>query len=859
MKIFSSRLMTAASIVAIVTAAGAGARAADPNSASQPTAGDAPAGLEEVIVTAQKRSEKLQTVPITITAVNAQTLANHDVKTLQDLSTVVSGFDSQGDNGTNEPHLRGVGNAIISPGNDAGVSYYIDGVYIPSGLSSPISLSDSADVEVLKGPQGTLFGRNATAGVILINTRDPKFDHWEIEGQLGYGNYNTVSTEGFIGGPVTDSIATDFAFSASHQADGWGKNLVDNHDTGAFDQAISVHNKWIFNISDDTDLRLNMDYQRFRGVGTWDYHHFPNHPIDYDGNPWNNELSSVMTALNNLGGVSAKLTHDFGFATLTNIAAYRQATNSTFGLDSSVTPYPDEQFFYFQNAHEYTEELQLASESDGPLQWTTGFYYLNGFDQGEGHVNIYGILPGGAPFPAYLNASQNTESTSGFAQATYSITDSTKLTGGVRYTSETRDLTNLIGPQNARPSISANLPTWRVALNQQLDDDLMVYASISRGFKSGGFNLTAAAAAPPFGPERLTSYEVGAKSEFFDKRLRLNVSGFYYDYKGIQQTTLVGALETVYNAAGAEVYGLDADLDAIITNNFKVNGGLELLHSDYTSFDNCTQYHPVAGGFESSQGACTGNRLVQAPTVTFFLAPEYTIPTNYGNYLLTASYSYNSGYVQTPDGSLRQPAFGLLGASAQFTTTDEKYWVRIWGKNLTDEVTTSVAGYNGPVGLPLQQSAMLNAPRTYGITFGVKFGTAPQEPPAQAAYVPPPPQAPAQAPKSYLVFFDFNKSDLTSQAVEIVDTAAKNAATAKVTQLTVTGHTDTVGSDAYNMRLSRRRAESVAAQLEKDGIPSGEIAIVARGKRDLLVPTADGVREPQNRRVQIVYSDGASS
>src|ERR1700744_2323255 len=140
------------------------------------------------------------------------------------------------------------------------------------------------------------------------------------------------------------------------------------------------------------------------------------------------------------------------------------------------------------------------------------------------------------------------------------------------------------------------------------------------------------------------------------------------------------------------------------------------------------------------------------------------------------------------------------------------------------------------------------------------FGAAADEPATPAApYTPPPPQAVAPAPRSYLVFFDFNKSDLTAQAEQIVDQAASNAGPAKVTRMTVTGHTDTVGSDAYNMRLSRRRAESVAARLENDGIPSSEIEIVAKGKRDLLVPTADGVREPQNRRVQIVYSGGPTS
>jgi len=147
----------------------------------------------------------------------------------------------------------------------------------------------------------------------------------------------------------------------------------------------------------------------------------------------------------------------------------------------------------------------------------------------------------------------------------------------------------------------------------------------------------------------------------------------------------------------------------------------------------------------------------------------------------------------------------------------------------------------------------------FGATLRYTFGATEEKAATTAAYTPPPPVAPIAAPRSYLVFFDFNKSDLTPQAVQIVDQAASNAGPAKVTRLTVTGHTDTVGSDAYNMRLSRRRAESVAARLEKDGIAAGEMELVAKGKRDLLVPTADGVKEPQNRRVQIVYDGGPSS
>jgi outer membrane protein OmpA-like peptidoglycan-associated protein len=146
----------------------------------------------------------------------------------------------------------------------------------------------------------------------------------------------------------------------------------------------------------------------------------------------------------------------------------------------------------------------------------------------------------------------------------------------------------------------------------------------------------------------------------------------------------------------------------------------------------------------------------------------------------------------------------------------------------------------------------------YGFSVEYDFGGGDQAGEPPVVYSPPAPAAPA-VPKSYLVFFDFNKSDLTSDAIAIVDRAARNAEQEKTTEIQVTGHTDTVGSDAYNVRLSRRRAESVAEQLEKDGIPSGEIAIFARGKRDLLIPTGDGVKEPQNRRVQIVFSGAAAS
>jgi outer membrane protein OmpA-like peptidoglycan-associated protein len=242
----------------------------------------------------------------------------------------------------------------------------------------------------------------------------------------------------------------------------------------------------------------------------------------------------------------------------------------------------------------------------------------------------------------------------------------------------------------------------------------------------------------------------------------------------------------------------------------------------------------------------------------------YHLPVDesFGEFTLGAVLSYQSRQSSTP-ALPRLPTYDTPG----FENLDlNLVWKNVLGHEgiTATAYGTNVTGNTWTNG-PFQVYSALGmygiapkAPAMYGFRLRYEF-SAPAAEVAPAAYVPPPVQAPAQAPKSYLVFFDFNKSDLTSQAVEIVDTAAKNAGPAKVTQLTVTGHTDTAGSDAYNMRLSRRRAESVAARLEKDGVPASEIEIVAKGKRDLLVPTGDGVREPQNRRVQIVYSGGAGA
>jgi outer membrane protein OmpA-like peptidoglycan-associated protein len=230
---------------------------------------------------------------------------------------------------------------------------------------------------------------------------------------------------------------------------------------------------------------------------------------------------------------------------------------------------------------------------------------------------------------------------------------------------------------------------------------------------------------------------------------------------------------------------------------------------------------------------------------------------------VSATYSFEGQqYIAPPGGDIFPiiPSHGTLDVRADWHNVLE-YPVDV-AFFMTNALNATYPQAGSPVYEELGFTSLTyNEPRMFGFSLKYRFGPSAgsAEAPPPAAYVPPPAQAPALAPRSYLVFFDFNRSDLTQQAVQIVDEAAKDAVSAKPTRIEVTGHTDTVGSDAYNMRLSRRRAETVAAELEARGVAASEIAIVAKGKRDLLVPTADGVREPQNRRVQIVYSGGPGS
>ena len=730
----SIRNMLCASAAIAPFAFGAPVLAADQAATANPSN----ATLQEVVVSAQRRSENLQTVPIAVTAVSAETLAQHNVTTVQNLTTLVSGFTGPGDNGMTSPHIRGIGGTVASPGEENSVALYVDGIYIGATSPALLSLSDVSQAEVLKGPQGTLFGRNTTGGLIQITTRDPS-SHPEMDAEVGYASYNTVSGSAYLNTPVASNISTNLAIQASHQGDGYGKNLLTGKDAYRADLNLTLRNKWDFRLSDTTRFNIVADYELSNDAGlggrpitgsTTTYYPGPapgaaaSYTSPVTGWDTNTHLDSRDHT--EAYGLAGRLSQDLGFATLSDTLSYRRTRFNLLRFGDG-TPIQHLQVFWYTANSQWTNELQLASNATGPLKWTAGVFYYDATDNTHQPINFTPSSPGNPPFgQATTDDSLGTKSLAGYAQADYKLATDTTLTAGFRYSSDKHSITGkqtsvpaffLAGAPPVNDSFTRGAAVWRLALSQKLSDDAMVYASYNRGAKAGGYNPVVVGNAP-FLDEKLDAFEVGSKLSFLDDRARLNLAGFYNSYKNIQvQAFQPAGPPIIYNGAGAETYGIDGDFEIRPLPNFTINATLELLHSEFTSFPNANILIPLAtGGFNSTTASAAGNQLPFAPKLSSSVSGTYTIPVGYGSYDVSGAWSHSSGFTTTPGMEVKQGAYDMLSAQIQFTAPGDRYYVRLWGTNLSNaQVYQSLTiSANG-------SSTRLLAPRILGATFGVKF------------------------------------------------------------------------------------------------------------------------------------------
>ena len=727
--------------------------------------------LEEVTVTANRREESIQRVPLGIAAVSADLAKKVGVTDAQSLAAVVPGLLFNRQANASIPFLRGVGTPVGQSGDEPSVALYIDGVYVPAGSASMANFNSIDHMEVEKGPQGTLFGRNATGGVVQVFTRSPT-DESELELRAGLGNYDTGSADMYAGGPLTQQLLANVSAYWSNQSAGWGRNAT----TGAAafkSRDYGARVKFLWNESERTNALLTLDYAKTdtqQGLG---FMAFPGtgslNPLPPFPNGGFSPAPGYYDPIENFDsngdvrqyGASLNVTHDFDRARLVSISAYRDTRND-YVLDEDIGPLPIVNVELLTPETTFTQELQLISQSDASLTWIAGMFYFNdkaGFDP----IHFTGV--GFAPLPFVdTHGILTTESYAVFAQATATIFSDTHLTGGARYTWDHRTVRAdavlgddaVVAAPNSPQSESWSSPSWRLVLDHPFSPDMMAYLGYNRGFKSGLFNpvvLPGESIDEPVEPETLDAYTIGLKSEYLQRRLRVNVEGFYYDYSNIQVTQILAAVSHITNAAKATIKGFDLEISAVPLDRLTLTASIEVMEGKYDSFPDGTffAYDPVTGGnctftvapppapvpcggvsppnYDAATGHwdLKGNHTIQTPPFSASLMGSYEIPTQHGRFDLSLSWTHTGNYYASADNGKgqippssskndKQELIDVLNASLGWSSSDASLELRLWTKNLTDVRFWS---YADEISFATFYSPA--PPRTYGLAVTKRF------------------------------------------------------------------------------------------------------------------------------------------
>ncbi len=687
-----------------------------------PVTTQAPRRLEEIVVTAQRKSENLQKVPISVSTVSGRQLQAHGETDTLSLIESVPNLSMNSGGTVVSPYLRGVGTNGSDPNTEQSVATYVDGVYLGSPLGNIFTFNDIDRIEVLKGPQGTLFGRNATGGVIQVVTRDPS-ETPSGQVSVGYGNYNTISSSMYATGGIAPNLAGSVAAVINDNLDGYGKDIGTGKPTYRRDDT-GVRAKLKWEPSDQTQVRLEADYEHVHSDGS-PYQLVPGvaaaNGVLYNPGPYNTDTNWPNSTNTEVFGTSLHVDQDLDFARLVNITAFRN-TSELYYLDEDSSPLPLVNSHLHGQAQTFSQELQLLSEKDAVLQWLIGGYYYNArYTYAPFYLGGLAALGGfGLPY-VDIDGEQRTSSGSFYGQATYPILVDTHFTAGLRYTAEYAsdrgsvhydDLTLLNVP--VRTNRFERL-TWRFALDHQFTDQITGYISDNRGIKSGGYNLLGPGSAPYF-PEILDAYEIGLKTRLLDNTLQLNGAGFYYSYQDIQvQTLREGAVETL-NAAAATLKGFDIDTRYLPTENLTLTAGLGYTDGFYSNFPNSPVTPPSPIDGPQTTANASGHQLVNAPRWTANGSADYTIPTENGNFLADVTFSYRGKTFVASDNRLVIPAFTVVNSSLSWTSPNNLYKVQLWVHNLGNTLYYA-ARTETTVG-DLQTFA---PPRTYGFTLTRNF------------------------------------------------------------------------------------------------------------------------------------------
>lgn len=646
---------------------------------------DLPQQTQDIIVTAQKRAQNLQDVPSAITALTEYDLVTRQITNVEDLRNQVPNlYMEQALSGTTTPKmfLRGIGvdNQVFS--FDSPIGLYFDGVYIARVTGALIDLFDVERVEFLRGPQGTLFGRNSSIGALRIITNNAPLDRSEIKAELSYGTRNQLNANLAVGAPlIEDRLGLRVSF-LSRRNDGFQTDLT----TGQRHMDNNI-------IAARAALRFvpaaNIEFT-LRGDMMFD-HSNPTQGSNFRFNPDNNlftfESSPGVRFVNEVEprGVSGTLEADLGSVNLTSVTAYRELryrnANDVDGRADVRSFEVDRQDL---DQSQFSQEVYATGDHIGglPLRWTAGAFYMREKNDFAWALRIF------AP-PTTQLFHQVTNSAAVYSQATLPL-DRLNLTGGLRYTYEKKDLTvRQLFPDGTpndafrfEDDITARKVNWHAAADYRMTDDIMLYATAGTGFRSGGFNGGArdipSILSGSFGPEKVFMVEGGAKTEWFDRRLRLNAAYFYGKYDDLQlAVTRTDGTITTTNV-NARVHGMELELLAIPVRGLEIFGNLGTIHDNILD---------------------SPRELKNTPSVQFQLGANYSYRIgNAGTLRLSGDVSHTASYF---NGTENEPAgrvqpYQLYNAQLAFTTADDHWQFRLSGRNLGNHVfpahTFDIAG-----------------------------------------------------------------------------------------------------------------------------------------------------------------------
>jgi len=731
--------------------------------------------LQRVVVTAQHRKQDLQDVPVSVTAVKARDLAETGQRTY-DLFNLVPNAATENPDGESRPRLyvRGLGTGDVSASTVFPVGVYADGVYLNSPTATGVALFDLERVEVLRGPQGTLYGKNTTGGAINYLSRLPDFNGPEGHLTLGLGNYSQQTLDAAFGGAITDTIAARAAF-ITETRDGFTKNLATNKYEGGIDKT-AYRVQVLVKPSEDFDLLLKVHKRTYDDngsngslpLGTYN----PGTAISYT----RPEGRYIENGVYNTGkieheGESLTINKHFGDYVLTSITAYDDISSNSIGgggtnpLENNSRTKADTEW------KQSSQEFRLTSPQESSLRWIAGVHFFKEdlfsdsiaarYQQSVAQLPAP-LVAQSAAAPGYRDTQyeHDTKSSAAYGNLTYDFTKKFSVTGGLRWTQEEKELdisllqytqVNLKGGNfwdvsNLAPVAPATTLTANVDQNRQLEktwkdwgwdltpeykfsDTFKTFFRYARGFRSGAINVGVQGNLDPVRivePEYVNSYELGFKSEWLDGELIANGNIFYNDYTDIQTNLLVpnpagGITSALANGPKAEIKGAEFEFDALLTENLRGRLALAFLDSEYTEFIN---RNPITGEIT---GDNSGNTLVRAPKFTLGSSLDYTFPLDSGASIVAgvdARYRDREYYLVdrqdiNVDGPLSQKAYSIINLRLTYRSPDQKIRVAGYVNNAADELY-QVHGRPGSGGAGTYVITYGN-PLTAGVSLTLKY------------------------------------------------------------------------------------------------------------------------------------------